>query len=103
MYWHKTTDKWIVYSYGNEGFNWLSPKLVGLLLGQDQITGILRGAPILVILVTVGYISAYKHTYLPKYWFVGSTICLLLNIYIYLLHGGVGTLLADAHTLNTYP
>ena len=28
LYWHYTTDSLISYSYGNEGFNWGSPKLL---------------------------------------------------------------------------
>ena len=49
LYWKYAFDKWIVYSYGDEGFiHWASPKLAEVLASPSY--GVLPHAPVFILL-----------------------------------------------------
>lgn len=78
-YWYRFTGKFILYSYGEESFDWFNPHIIGTLFGNDSITGILQGAPL--IAVTIAAIPiAYKQ--LDRKLIMIAFCCLGINFYL---------------------
>lgn len=57
LYWHTATGHWFLYSYGDEYFDWLAPKLGNFLFSVRK--GLFFWNPILLLAV-VGMIAAYR-------------------------------------------
>lgn len=57
LYWNHISGKWILYSYGKEGFNWLKPKLWQVLFHPQN--GLFLYTPILLLAVA-GLILMWK-------------------------------------------
>jgi hypothetical protein len=56
-YWKYVSGSWIVYSYGNEGFDWLQPHIINGLLSYKN--GWLVYTPVMLLMVP-GFICFYK-------------------------------------------
>jgi hypothetical protein len=98
-YWKYASGEWIVYSYGEQGFNWLQPKvwrgLMGVNLGWWIYTP-------LMLLAMFGWYGIYKN-YRTIFW--PSFLTSLLAIYITLswahFEGGGG--LGQRNLIQIYP
>ncbi|MFZ1677769.1 MAG: hypothetical protein WAT91_10880, partial [Saprospiraceae bacterium] len=76
IYWKSVAGEWIVYSYGEQGFNWLHPRIWRGLMGVN--VGWWIYTPMMLISL-IGFFSLYKKKK-PLFWpaFVTS----ILAIYI---------------------
>ncbi|MBI3136336.1 MAG: hypothetical protein HYZ14_16795 [Bacteroidetes bacterium] len=76
--WKLQTGKWIVYSYGNEGFDFLHPQLFNFLFSYTK--GWLVYTPVMAFVLPVGFILLFHQN--KKQFFIGL-IFLLLAVYIF--------------------
>ncbi len=70
------TGHWFVYSYGDEGFNWLAPHTLNFLFSVRK--GLFFWSPILLLAV-VGIVARYKRR---KQLYIGLVVFLLLIVYV---------------------
>ncbi len=98
-YWKYASGEWIVYSYGDQGFNWLHPKiwrgLMGVNLGWWVYTP-------LMLLAMFGWYGLFKNQK-PIFW--PAFITCLLAIYITLSwsHFESGGGLGQRNLIQIYP
>lgn len=76
IYWHYITGSWIHYSYNNEGFFFLKPKILRVLIGFRK--GWLLYTPVMIIAV-IGLASLWK-THRKLFW--NTSLFFILNVYI---------------------
>lgn len=76
LYWKLVAGEWIVYSYRNEGFNWLHPQLISGMISYKG--GWLTYTPVM-ILVFPGFIFLYQ-----KYRSIGPVILLFFLLFVYI-------------------
>lgn len=77
--WKAQSGNWIVYSYGDEGFNFASPEIFNFLF--SYIKGWFTYTPIALIVVIIGFPILYKHYSKSKAIF--AILFLFLSIYIF--------------------
>ncbi len=99
IYWKYVAGEWIVYSYGDQVFNWLHPKIWRGLMGVN--VGWWIYTPMMFIAM-FGWIGLYKN-HKPIFW--PTFLTSLLAIYITLSwghwEGGGG--LGQRNLIQTYP
>lgn len=99
IYWKYASGEWIVYSYGEQGFNWLNPKIWRGLMGVN--VGWWLYTP-LMLLAMFGWHLLYRNNK-PIFWptFISS----LLAIYITLswAHWESGGGLGQRNLIQIYP
>lgn len=76
IYWKYASGDWLVYSYQNQGFSWLSPHIKNGLISYKS--GWLVYSP-LMIFALIGFIPLYRH---KKHLFFVSGVFFLLFTYI---------------------
>jgi len=76
LYWHSVTGHFLYYSYNNEGFFFLKPKILHVLLGFRK--GWLIYTPVMFFAL-LGILTVYKT---HNRWFFGILTFVVLNIYI---------------------
>ena len=85
LYWNYLNGSWVTYSYGNEGFNWLNPKLLNTWFSPNN--GLFLYTPFyFLILLTLGIMIKTKCRMEYSFCFCSysSLTCSLL--------GGIGLL-----------
>jgi hypothetical protein len=99
LYWKYATGEWIVYSYGDQGFNWLHPKIWRGLMGVN--IGWWIYTP-LMLMAMAGWYGVYKH---QKPIFLAALTTSLLAIYITLSwsHFESGGGLGQRNLIQIYP
>ncbi|HEY9667276.1 MAG TPA: hypothetical protein V6C91_10760 [Coleofasciculaceae cyanobacterium] len=81
LIWKALAGNFIVYSYGNHAFNWLSPRMKDVLFSTDK--GLFFWSPTLIIAVLgLGLGIRQNHDKPLKITAIASTIILFLLIYI---------------------
>jgi hypothetical protein len=76
LYWKSVTGHWFHYSYNNEGFYFLKPKIIQVLMGFRK--GWLIYTPVMFFAL-LGFYRLFK---IHKQFFWGLTAFTVLNIYI---------------------
>lgn len=76
--WKLQTGNWIVYSYGEEGFQFLSPKIFLFLFSYTK--GWLIYTPVMLFILILGFIILFKKN--KKQFFIGLFF-FLISIYIF--------------------
>ncbi|MCC3157373.1 hypothetical protein LJ737_08985 [Hymenobacter sp. 15J16-1T3B] len=88
LYWHYVTGRWLVYSYGDQGFNWLQPNLRAGLIGYKG--GWLVYTP-LMLTALLGF-GALRRQQSSAFWAILGY--LLLFMYVTFawneFYGGIG-------------
>ncbi|HZV69608.1 MAG TPA: hypothetical protein VFG10_08690 [Saprospiraceae bacterium] len=99
IYWKSVAGEWIVYSYGDQGFNWLHPQLWRGLMGVN--VGWWIYTP-LMLFALVGFFILYnKHK--PLFWptFVTSMLAIYITLSWGHWEGGGG--LGQRNLIQVYP
>ncbi len=76
LYWYLITGKFLVYSYGEEGFNFANPQITNVLFSIRK--GLFFWSPIL-LLILPGLILLYKNL---KKEFLSVIVVLIMNLWI---------------------
>lgn len=76
LYWHNVTGQWIVYSYQDQGFSWLSPHIIDGLVSAKA--GWWMYTPIMIAILPGSILSLRRQN--P--YFYGLFLFLLLFIYV---------------------
>ncbi|MEP6794170.1 MAG: hypothetical protein ABJB16_07580 [Saprospiraceae bacterium] len=99
IYWKSVAGEWIVYSYGDQGFNWLHPKIWRGLMGVN--VGWWIYTPIM-IMALAGFFSLYKKNK-PLFWptFVTSILAIYITLSWAHWEGGGG--LGQRNLIQIYP
>ncbi|MGB4849890.1 MAG: hypothetical protein WBP41_18330 [Saprospiraceae bacterium] len=99
IYWKSVAGEWIVYSYGDQGFNWLHPKIWRGLMGVN--VGWWIYTPIMLVAL-IGFYSLYKKNK-PLFWpaFVTSVLAIYITLSWAHWEGGGG--LGQRNLIQIYP
>ena len=73
LYWHAVGDSYFSYSYGEEGFNWLSPKLLQTWFSPNN--GLLLYAPLFLVLLLASF-RFLRVSRLQGWYFIGTFLVL---------------------------
>lgn len=76
LYWKFATGSWIAYSYGEEGFLFLQPKLINVLFGSSK--GLFFWSPILLFSI-IGVFNLKRGA---RKYFLTILVILVLQVYI---------------------
>lgn len=99
IYWKYVSGEWIVYSYGDQGFNWLHPKIWRGLMGVN--IGWWIYTP-LMLLAMAGWTSLYRkhrNIFWPALMVVGLAIYITLSWAHFEGGGGLG----QRNLIQIYP
>lgn len=88
IYWKYTTDKWLLYSYNKEYFDFTHPHVLDGLFSIDK--GWLVYSPVFILCI-VGLRKFYKMNYV---YFLLTTIFFAINVYV-VFSGGFGDTVGD--------
>lgn len=77
VYWNYAFESMVAYSYGDEGFNWLNPRILKVLF--DPYNGLLIYSPILLfVLIYMGTMLKKKAT---NAWLIFATFLIMTYIF----------------------
>jgi len=99
IYWKYVGNEWIIYTYGEQGFNWFHPAIKRGLLGAN--IGWLTYTPIMFVALA-GWKGFYKKNK-PLFWPVFLTSVLAIYITICWKHFTEGGGLGQRNLIQVYP
>ncbi len=99
IYWKSVAGEWIVYSYGEQGFNWLHPKIWRGLMGVN--VGWWIYTPLMLVAL-IGFYSLYRKNK-PIFWptFVTGILAIYITLSWGHWEGGGG--LGQRNLIQIYP
>ncbi|HCS19432.1 MAG TPA: hypothetical protein DIW47_02525 [Bacteroidetes bacterium] len=77
VYWNYAFDSMLAYSYGDEGFNWLNPKILKVFF--DPYNGLFIYAPILLFAAIYGAVMIRRKV--PNAWLIFATFGIMTYIF----------------------
>ncbi len=99
IYWHHVSGEWFLYSYGDQNFQWLQPKIWRGLLGVN--VGWFIYTPIMVIAM-LGWYRLYK-SFPSLFWPTFITGILAVYITLSWPHWETGGGLGQRNLIQVYP
>ena len=99
MYWKYASNEWIVYSYGDQGFNWLHPKIWRGLMGVNLGWWIYTPLMLLAMFGWYGLYKKYKTIFWPT--FLTSFLAIYITLSWAHFEGGGG--LGQRNLIQIYP
>ncbi len=99
IYWKYASGEWIVYTYGDQGFNWLHPKIWRGLMGVN--IGWWVYTPLMLVAMA-GWPDLYRQ-HRSVFWAAGATSLLAVYITLSWAHFESGGGLGQRNLIQVYP